>query len=97
MPPQDEAQILTVKEIAQLLRKKERTIREMCYNHQIPHYKVGRTILFSVSKIMEWMEKDCMVEARVVHSRKQNRDHQGNSSPPAISCGNRAVTASSGR
>lgn len=37
---------LTVEEVASILRKKERTIREWCYNKSIPHYKVGNSLLF---------------------------------------------------
>ena len=53
---------LTVEEIASLLRKKERTIREWCYNQSIPHYKVGNSLLFKKYEILEWIDKNYRVE-----------------------------------
>ena len=96
MPPNDDTQILTVEEIAQLLRKKERTIREMCYNHQIPHYKVGRTILFRLDIILEWLEKDCRVDPIHNHPSIYNKAQRSSASPPALTRSNRAVTAAPG-
>lgn len=97
MPPNNEPQIFTVEEIAKLLRKKERTIREMCYNHQIPHYKVGRTILFRLELIMEWLEKDCRIDPRQHHPVSQGRRGRSSTSAPALTCSNRPVTLAQGR
>ena len=96
MPPKDETQILTVKEIAKLLRKKERTIREMCYNHQIPHYKVGRTILFRLGDIMDWLDKDCRVDPIRNPTLREIKAKHNRSGPPALTASNRAVTAAQG-
>lgn len=53
--------VLTVEQIASLLQKKPRTIREMCYKKLIPHIKLGRSIRFDLPKIQEWLENDCHV------------------------------------
>lgn len=53
---------LTIEEVALLLRKKERTIREWCYAKTIPHYKVGRSLRFRLDEIMDWLQKDCRIE-----------------------------------
>lgn len=53
---------LTVEEVALLLRKKERTIREWCYNKSIPHYKIGNSLLFNIEEINEWITENCRVD-----------------------------------
>ena len=89
-------QIFTVEEIAKFLRKKERTIREMCYNHQIPHYKVGRTILFRLERIMDWLENDCRVDPRQNQPALRATRTRSSSSAPALTCSSRPVTAAQG-
>ena len=53
---------LTVREVASLLRKKERTIREWCYNQSIPHYKVGNSLLFKENEVLIWIDENYRVE-----------------------------------
>jgi excisionase family DNA binding protein len=48
---------LTVKELAQLLRVKARTIYSWVEDNQIPYYKPGRITIFRVDEINEWLEK----------------------------------------
>ena len=96
MSPEDEKLLFTVEEIADLLQKKARTIREMCYNHQIPHYKVGRSTRFRLGDIITWLEHDCRVEPIRNSTLRQVISKHINSSPPAIACSNRAVTAAPG-
>ncbi|MEE8186795.1 MAG: helix-turn-helix domain-containing protein [Nitrososphaerales archaeon] len=55
-------EFLTVREVATLLRKKERTIREWCYSRRVPHYKLGKTLLFRYEEILEWVTTHCRVE-----------------------------------
>jgi len=50
-------EFLTVAEIASLLRKKDRTIREWCYSRIIPHYKIGGSLLFRLKEVMDWIEE----------------------------------------
>lgn len=61
MDEYDNTKFLTVEEIASMLRKKERTIREWCYNQSIPHYKVGNSLLFKENDVLDWVEVNCRV------------------------------------
>ena len=77
--------ILSVKDVAKLLKKRERTIREMCYSRQIPHYKVGRTILFDLDVLLKWLKTDCKVEPIInpsLSDLKKLKNHDG--LPPAL-------------
>ena len=56
---------LTVNEVAFLLRKKERTIREWCYSRSIPHYKVGNSLLFKSAEVYDWIDNNCRVEISI--------------------------------
>ena len=51
--------LLTPAELAKVLKKKERTIREMCYRGQIPYLKVGRSIRFNLHDVMDWLNNEC--------------------------------------
>jgi excisionase family DNA binding protein len=53
---------LTVTEIASMLRTKERTIREWCYERIIPHYKVGNALLFKIDEVLDWVDEHCRVD-----------------------------------
>ena len=96
MPHNKDTQILTVEEIAKILRKKQRTIREMCYNHQIPYYKVGRTTLFRLELIMEWLEEDCRIDPIPKKPAIYRGGPPSSTAPPALSCSTRAVTVAQG-
>jgi len=52
-------QLMTTKEVGELLQKKPRTIMEMCYRGQIPHLKVGRSTRFNFDDVMEWLNREC--------------------------------------
>ena len=54
--------VLTVQQVADLLQKKPRTVREMCYKKLIPHYKVGRSIRFREEEILAWLKQQCRIE-----------------------------------
>ena len=62
MNENNNSNFITVEEVASLLRKKERTIREWCYSKTIPHYKVGNSLLFKKYEILEWIDKNFRVE-----------------------------------
>ncbi len=96
MSPEDEKLLFTVEEIADLLQKKERTIREMCYNHQIPHYKVGRSTRFKLEDILIWLEQDCKIKPMSNPTLRETKARRHQSGPPALVCGDRAVTAAAG-
>lgn len=83
---------LTVKEVSQLLRKKERTINEMCYNRQIPHYKVGRTTLFKLDEIIEWMHNYCKVDPITNPTLRESRLNKPNDRPPILTVSDKTVT-----
>ena len=96
MSPEDEKLLFTVEEIAELLQKKARTIREMCYNHKIPHYKVGRSTRFRLVDINKWLEQDCRVNPIKNSTLREIKAKHNGSGPPAIAASNRAVTAAPG-
>ena len=77
---------LTVEEVASLLRKKERTIREWCYCKTIPHYKVGNSLLFKKNEILNWIEKNYRVEisSPVNNFEKTNERTKQNTAPPRL-------------
>ncbi|MDQ3651546.1 MAG: helix-turn-helix domain-containing protein [Acidobacteriota bacterium] len=45
---------LTVREVADLLRRKRRTIYEMVARDQIPYRKVGGMLLFDLDEVVAW-------------------------------------------
>ena len=83
----DNTRFLTVEEIASLLRKKVRTIREWCYNQSIPHYKVGKSLLFKENEIVEWVDRNCRVEISYTTKEieKSIKRFKQNSPPPKLS------------
>ena len=50
-------ELLHVKEIAEMLRLKPRTIYEMVGRRSIPFYKPAGTLLFDLDEILAWMKK----------------------------------------
>lgn len=76
---------LNTHEVAQILRKKERTIREWCYSKQIPHYKVGKKRLFIKDEILSWVLDECRIQmesGKVNLVRTKNNSH--NDHPPKL-------------
>ena len=71
---QNEPLVLTVQQVAGLLQKKERTIREMCYRGLIPHYKVGRSRRFIKEEIVDWLKDKCRVEINGNHGQDNEND-----------------------
>ena len=69
----DNTRFLTVEEIASLLRKKVRTIREWCYNQSIPHYKVGNSLLFKENEVLIWIDENYRVEIRKALNGNKNQ------------------------
>ena len=55
---------LNVKEVAILLRRKERTIRQYCHLQMIPHFKVGRLILFNREEIIDWVQNNFRIDVK---------------------------------
>ena len=53
--------LMTVKDMSELLQKKPRTVREMCYKRQIPYLKVGGTIRFEYYEIAMWLHETCQI------------------------------------
>lgn len=48
---------LTVKELAEMLRVKVRTIYSWVESDLIPYHKPGRITIFHLDEIIEWLEK----------------------------------------
>lgn len=51
------SEYLTVKEVAQMLRQKPRTIYEWCATRRIPHFKPRRVLLFDRVEIENWVRQ----------------------------------------
>lgn len=52
-----EAEILTIKEVADFLKVTERTIYRLAAAHKIPAFKVGGTWRFSRTDIDQWIKR----------------------------------------
>ncbi len=48
----------TIKEISEFLSLKPSNLYSKVNSGSIPHYKVGRLILFKINEVEEWMEKN---------------------------------------
>lgn len=48
---------LTVKELAQMLRVKVRTVYSWVEDDLIPYHKAGRITVFRLDEILAWLEK----------------------------------------
>lgn len=75
---------LTVDEVAHILKKKERTIREWCYSKYIPHYKVGGTLLFRYEDLMKWIRSKCRVDSAQPYSDKHHYKKADQTHPPKL-------------
>ncbi|NQV16326.1 helix-turn-helix domain-containing protein [bacterium] len=75
-------EFLTVAEIASVLRKKERTVREWCYARTIPHYKLGGSLLFSLKEVMDWVKEKHRVSIRQNDQPYQLKSK--NTNPPKL-------------
>jgi excisionase family DNA binding protein len=51
-------QFLTVKEVAELLRLKPRTVYEMVSERRIPFRKAGDRTIFLLDEILKWTKPD---------------------------------------
>ncbi len=49
---------LTLKEVAELVRLKPRTIYEMVAQNRIPYRKAGRVLIFELGEIVEWKKNN---------------------------------------
>lgn len=45
------------REAAEILGLSERTLRNMVSKKKLPHYKLGKSVRFSVAKLEAWMEE----------------------------------------
>jgi excisionase family DNA binding protein len=55
---QPRPKFLNVKELAELLRIKTRTVYEMVSQRRIPYRKVGDRTIFLLDEILEWTRPD---------------------------------------
>ena len=51
-------EILNIKEVAEYLKCSEAFIRKLTYTSGIPYFRIGRRILFKLSKINEWISSN---------------------------------------
>ena len=50
-------EIITLKELSLTLKISISAIRKLVRERQIPHFRIGNKIYFSISSINEWIEK----------------------------------------
>ena len=50
-----ESRLLTVREVAALLRRHEKTIYTMVARRQLPSIRIGRSVRFSHDDILRWV------------------------------------------
>jgi len=60
-PPPPVEGYITKKELAARLGKDMRTVNNWMRYNQLPHYKVGRTVLFKWSEVERFFERHCRV------------------------------------
>lgn len=48
--------LLTVDDVAKLLKMKTSWVRQRVHKDQIPYYKIGRLVRFKTSDIQKWLE-----------------------------------------
>lgn len=51
-----EEQLLPVRAVAELLHVKESTIRKWVAQLEIPHMRLGKTIRFRKTEVLQWLE-----------------------------------------
>lgn len=50
-----EDKIMNIKEVATYLKCSEAFIRKLTYSNSIPSFRIGRRILFRLSRINDWI------------------------------------------
>jgi excisionase family DNA binding protein len=54
----EDPDVLTVAEVAKLLRLGRNAVYDACGRNQIPHRRIGKRIRFSRAMIMKWLDGD---------------------------------------
>ena len=52
----NEVSILTVKDIASILKMKESWVRQRVHKDEIPYYKIGNLVRFNYKDILSWLD-----------------------------------------
>ncbi|MEJ7713845.1 MAG: helix-turn-helix domain-containing protein [Pyrinomonadaceae bacterium] len=71
-PVRRQPTFLTVPELAEMLRKKPRTIYEMVAQERVPYRKVGGTLLFDLDEVIEWTKVIPQLQAASFRSHATN-------------------------
>lgn len=70
--------LITIKEVAKMLHRSQRTIWERCQRKEIPHFRIGGKYLFDKKAIEKWLEEhhhDVKQEDAVI-DEAQNSDQE---------------------
>lgn len=62
---------IDVDDLAKFLKVKKQTAYHIVATQDIPHYRVGRLIRFTMSQVEEWMEKN-KTELNVPYGKIEN-------------------------
>jgi excisionase family DNA binding protein len=84
MPSARESQAMwiTVKELSEYLRIKEKTLYYLVQRGQIPHYRVNKIILFKRQEIDTWMEGNRAVAPGKSFAKISRSFYTGNEGKP---------------
>lgn len=63
-PAEAEPLAIDIDDASRLLRLSPRTVHKLTRNHELPHIRVGRRVLYTVAELREWLA------SRTVEARK---------------------------
>ncbi|RKY15558.1 MAG: hypothetical protein DRP63_06765 [Planctomycetota bacterium] len=76
MPDEEKGRLLTAKEVQDLLRISERTLRNLVSDDRIPHLRIGRLLRFDPNALKRWIEAKVRSQGKVRRNRVL-RPHAG--------------------
>jgi len=65
----DQGQIISAKEVARLLQCTPQAVYTKCAKDELPHVKMGKSIKFKRSEILDWIKNDDMYPMKMTVTR----------------------------
>ena len=84
-----QSDVLTAGQLALILRVHPATLRREAAADRVPHQRLGRRYLFSVSRVLAWLQEGYRPDPAVTQSEPVAiaGDDPGGASPPNEDCG----------